>query len=128
MSLNLKTWIDIFKNRSSQLSKHLVYALGVFSGDGAAFVGQDEPELKKLRPVSDSEVDEYLNHLSTGDFYLEPRDEQERIFFEPKTIRIEGVNLWKIQMGKDYDAIINLKKTNPSEVDFSPPTAGAYSL
>jgi len=105
-----------------------VFALGVFSGDGSALIGQDEPELKKIRPVSDSEMDEYLNRMSSGDFYLEPRDSKDPIFFEPKTIRIEGVGLWKIQLGNDYDAIIKLQKTSPPEVDFSPPASSVNPL
>ncbi len=100
-----------------------VYTIGVFAKQGNALVGQEEPELKSMRPISDSEIDIYLSKLSDQSFYLDltsPMSQQENLFLRSATIRIEGIGLWTTKLAKDYDAIIYLKEVSPPKVDFGP--------
>lgn len=100
-----------------------VYTIGVFARKGTALVGQEEPELKELRPIQDSEVDTYLSSLSPRSFFADLSGSAEKgdaLLNQPATIQVEGIYLWKTQLAKDYDAIIYLESVSPPKIDFSP--------
>ncbi len=100
-----------------------VFTVGVFAHQGSALIGQEEPSLKELRPAQEAEIDSYLSVLSKESYFanLSGADAKTVDFLtRPATIRIEGINLWKAQLAKDYDAIIYLDKVSPPKVDFAP--------
>lgn len=100
-----------------------VFTIGVFAREGSALVGQEEPTLKKLRPVQDAEIDIYLSALSNQSFFLDLSGTAAKdvgLFHRPATIRIEGIGIWKAQLAKDYEAIIYLDTVSPPQADFSP--------